>query len=60
MLERSLQEVIERRHGVVHHFELDQDFGKEDVNAVLDLILTIMEVFVEHLERSQGRHIRDP
>ena len=59
MLERNLQEVIERRHGVIHRFELDRNIGKEDVNAVLDLILTIMEVFVEHLERSQRRHIRD-
>ena len=59
MLERDLRRVIERRHGVVHRFELDRELGKEDVNAVLDLILTIMEVFVEHLEAVQERHVRN-
>ena len=49
-LENRLHEIIQYRHGVVHHFELDRSLTKEKYIAILDAVQASILEFVNALE----------
>ncbi len=57
-LEKRLNELIEFRHGVVHRLSLDIELKRPQIQEMLDLVLVLMEVFVDHLEKDLGKVIR--
>ena len=59
ILEIRLKELIDFRHGVIHRFSLDRGLRKEGVQEMLDLVLVVIETFVEYLENSEGKRIRN-
>ena len=59
VLERQLDHLIEFRHGVVHRFDIDSEFRKEQIEEILDLVMVIIDEFVIHLEKVRGVPIRD-
>ena len=58
-LEVQLNELIDIRHGVVHRFSLNKELRKQDIEEILDLVLVIINSFVDYLEETQGKIIRD-
>jgi hypothetical protein len=58
MLERQLNRIIEFRHGVIHRLELDLDLGREEIEAIFDVTLAVVETFIDHLEKEKGFKIR--
>jgi hypothetical protein len=50
-LENRLQDIIEYRHGVVHHFVLDRSLTKEGYIAILDAVEAAITEFIEFLEK---------
>ena len=58
-LEDQIKQLIDTRHGVVHRFSIDRQLRKEDIQEILDLVLAVIEVFVDYLESSRGTPIRD-
>lgn len=58
-LDEHLQWLIQRRHGVVHHFELDPEIDREALAGLLGTVLAIVDTFVDHLEGPRGIKIRD-
>jgi hypothetical protein len=49
-LENRIQEIIQYRHGVVHHFDLDRSLTKEGYVAILDAVEASILEFVSFLE----------
>lgn len=49
-LENRIHEIIQYRHGVVHHFELDRSLTKEGYIAILDAIEASIQEFIAALE----------
>ncbi len=58
-LEVQLNELIDIRHGVVHRFSLNKELRKPDIEELLDLVLVIINSFVDYLEDTQDKIIRD-
>ena len=58
-LEIQLQQLIDIRHGVVHQFSVDQKLRKEGVQEMLDLALSVIDTFIDYLERKEGKLIRE-
>lgn len=58
-LEVQLNELIDIRHGVVHRFSLNKELRKQDIEEILDLVLVSINSFVDYLEDTQGKIIRD-
>ncbi len=50
-LEHRIAKIIEHRHGVVHHFSLDDTLTKEHYINILDSIELSMSEFINFLER---------
>lgn len=50
-LEKRIAEIIQYRHGVVHHFEIDRSLTKEGYIAILGAVEASIVEFVSHLER---------
>ena len=59
LLESRLNQLIEFRHGVVHRLSIDVEIRKQQIQEVLDLALAVIEVFIDHLEKNNGKCIRD-
>jgi hypothetical protein len=59
ILERHLDYLIQFRHGIVHRLTVDLDFGKHQIEEMLDLTLAIFDTFVDHLEKDRNMSIRD-
>jgi len=59
LLESRLNQLIEFRHGVVHRLSIDVEMRKQQIQEVLDLALAVIEVFVDHLEKNNGKCIHD-
>jgi hypothetical protein len=59
LLENRLDQLIKYRHGVVHGLSIDVEMRKQQIQEVLDLALAVIDVFVDHLEKSRGKRIRD-
>jgi hypothetical protein len=49
-LENRIQEIIQYRHGIVHHFELDRSLTKDGYIAILDAVEASILEFVSALE----------
>ena len=58
-LESQILQLINTRHDVVHRFSMDLRFRKEGIQEVLDLVLAVIDTFVDHLENTRGKRIRD-
>jgi hypothetical protein len=50
-LENRLQDIIQYRHGVVHHFELDRSLTKDGYIAILDAVEASITEFLDFLEK---------
>ena len=50
-LEHRLQDIIQYRHGIVHHFELDRSLTKEGYIAILDAIEASITEFLDFIEK---------
>src|SRR5262249_41439857 len=48
MLEKQLNRIIEFRHGVIHRFELDLDLGRGELEAIFDVVLAVVDAFIDH------------
>jgi len=59
LLENRLDQLIQHRHSVVHVLFIDVEMRKQQIQEVLDRTLAVINVFVDHLEKSRGQHIRD-
>ncbi|HET6576159.1 MAG TPA: hypothetical protein VFG68_21330, partial [Fimbriiglobus sp.] len=59
LLERRLQQMIDFRHGIVHHFSLDFGLRKPDIEGTLETVQVLVDLFVEEVERRRGVPIRD-
>lgn len=59
VLSDVLNEIVERRHGVIHHFEFDLELDKEAVREIFDAIEHTIVVFIDTLERDKGLRIKD-
>lgn len=59
LLENRLDQLIKFRHSVVHGLFIDLEMRKQQIQEVLDLALAVIDVFVDHLEKSRGKPIRD-
>ena len=59
ILEKKFQQLIELRHGLVHHFELDLELKKEHLEEMLDLVMALIDNFVTYLEKTRKVPIRD-
>ena len=58
-LDVQFEQLINMRHGVVHKFLVDRQLRKEDVKEIFDLVLTVIDIFVDHLEHTRGKPIRN-
>jgi hypothetical protein len=58
-LEARPDYIIQLRHGVIHKLALDSGLTKQQILDILDTALTIIETFVDFLERERGKLIRD-
>jgi hypothetical protein len=50
-LENRLEEIIQYRHGVVHHFALDRSLTKDGYIAILDAVEASIIEFLDFLEK---------
>ncbi len=53
-LENRLAEIIQYRHGVIHHLELDRSLTKDGYLAILDAVEASITEFLEFLEKKYG------
>jgi len=51
ILENRLRDIIQYRHGVVHHFELDRSLTKDRYIAILDAVEVSITEFLKFLEK---------
>jgi hypothetical protein len=58
LLEQRLNQLIEFRHGVIHHFAFDYRLGRDEFLDFLTSVDTIVETFVDYLEKERGILIR--
>lgn len=49
-LENRISEIIQYRHGIVHHFAIDRNLTKEAYIHILDAISLAIEEFISHIE----------
>ncbi|MGY2283752.1 HEPN domain-containing protein, partial [Pseudomonas gingeri] len=50
-LENRISEIIQYRHGIVHHFAIDRSLTKEAYIHILDAISLAIEEFISHVEK---------
>lgn len=50
-LEKRIFEIIQYRHGIVHHFELDGSLTKESFIHILDAVSLAIEEFLMYIEK---------
>ncbi len=49
-LEKKIGEIIEYRHGIVHHFVIDRSLTRDAYVHILDAVSMAIEEFVSHVE----------
>ncbi|QSB18901.1 hypothetical protein JN403_21150 [Pseudomonas sp. 15A4] len=49
-LENRISEIIQYRHGIVHHFAIDRSLTREAYIDILDAISLAIEEFISHIE----------
>ncbi len=57
-LEKRFSALIEFRHGIVHRFEYNPWFKRQDIEEILELSIMLIDVFVEHLEITRKEKTR--
>jgi len=50
-LENRIRDIIQYRHGVVHHFELDRSLTKDGYIAILEAVEASIKEFMNYLEK---------
>lgn len=58
-LEDRLNYIIQFRHGIIHRPEIDTGLDKREIDNIFAATLTVIDAFVDHLEASRGKPIRD-
>lgn len=58
-LDDQLERIIQLRHGVVHRLELDLDISRDQIDAILEAALLLMQTMILFLERDSGIQIQD-
>ena len=58
MLENKLNQLIEFRHGVVHRFDINLELKKEQIEEILDVVMAIVDEFVDYIENTRGVTVR--
>jgi hypothetical protein len=58
-LEKRFSTLIDFRHAIIHRFEVNPDFTKENLEELIDLSILLIETFVDHVEQSRGEKVRD-
>ena len=56
-LENRISDIIQYRHGIVHHFEIDRSLTKEGYIDLLDTINKTMLEFIGHIEKKYDVNI---
>lgn len=56
-LENRISEIIQHRHGVVHHFEIDSSLTKDGYIHILEAIEKSLVEFISFLEKKYGMKI---
>lgn len=59
MLSDVLNDIVERRHGVIHRFEFGLDLDKQAVRDIFDAIEHTIGVFIAALEAERGLRVKD-
>ena len=59
-LEKKLTEMIEFRHDIVHRYDIDRGLDKSQIDALLRTCHTLIDSFVEHIEKSRKIIVRPP
>jgi hypothetical protein len=55
----KLEEIIELRHSMIHHFGYDNVINKEEFEKLLNIIKNVIETFLEYLEKENNWRLRD-
>lgn len=58
-LENRISEIIQFRHGIVHHFAIDKSLSREDYLAILTAVEKTMAEFISFLEQKYAITIDD-
>lgn len=58
-LEDRLNHIIQFRHGIIHRLEIDTGLDKREIDDIFATTLTVIDAFVDYLEASRGKSIRD-
>ena len=58
-LDVQFKSLVDMRHGVIHRFTIDRQMRKQDIQELFHVVLTIIDTFVDHLEQTEGKSIRD-
>jgi len=54
----KLEEIIELRHSMIHHFGYDNFINKEEFERLLNIIKNVIETFLEYLEKENNWTLR--
>lgn len=54
----KLEEIIELRHSMIHHFGYDNVINKEEFEKLLNIIKNVIETFLEYLEKENSWTLR--
>ncbi|MEM6338811.1 MAG: hypothetical protein AAF673_02660 [Pseudomonadota bacterium] len=57
-LKDKLEEVIERRHDMIHHFSFDPTLRRNEFFELLGVVSKSIEILITHLEKKNGWTIR--
>ena len=55
----KLEEIIELRHSMIHHFGYDNVINKEEFEKLFNIIKNVIETFLEYLEKENNWTLRD-
>ncbi|WP_085641048.1 MULTISPECIES: hypothetical protein [unclassified Pseudomonas] len=58
-LENKISEIIQYRHGIVHHFAIDRSLSKEAYIHILDAISLTIKEFISHIETKYNMKINN-
>jgi hypothetical protein len=55
----KLEEIIELRHSMIHHFGYDNVINKEEFEKLLHIIKMVIKTFLEYLEKENNWTLKD-
>jgi hypothetical protein len=59
-LDEAWERLIDRRHDLVHRFEIDRGLSREQIDQLLAAALLLIDTITEHLEQDRGVTIFEP